>query len=510
MRLVVVGVAILFGLLAGPARSVMAGPAGGGATPGATGEGAAPGAAGGGGANRPVVDVVKFSTRPAAPGVPALKYHFMAEMVDQIPGNAALLYLTAAQQMAAAKVSPAADQVNARDRKPAESDEDNIDRFLDSPIKTFPKAEARDLLGRYEGALRQMQLAALRDHCDFDTPYRTEGFRTLLPYLNDSRALARLAAVQARLRMAEGNSAGAVESLGLIFTQSRHLNEQAFVIQMLVSASISHLALKQIPDLVQMEKSPNLYWTLGALPSPLLDLRPSWQFERASLYFSIPQLKDARAGRLTAEQWQQVMIKLREMRDVSGLHSYGGDDSIGLVSAFAAAREYPRAKKYLVEMMKIPADEVEKMTVPAVLGTYNVAQFERWNQELDKWLTLPFWQGYPGLLESEAKMVDSLQEWTFLSELVPAAGRMFVSGNMPGRRLALLRTIEAVRAYAAAHEGKAPAKLEDITATPAILDPMTGKAFKYEITAGGFTIEGPALERSKGATTGIRYEVIWD
>ena len=47
------------------------------------------------------------------------------------------------------------------------------------------------------------------------------------------------------------------------------------------------------------------------------------------------------------------------------------------------------------------------------------------------------------------------------------------------RRVAVLRTIEAIRLYASAHEGKLPESLGQITEVPVPDDPATGKPFEY-------------------------------
>jgi hypothetical protein len=48
-----------------------------------------------------------------------------------------------------------------------------------------------------------------------------------------------------------------------------------------------------------------------------------------------------------------------------------------------------------------------------------------------------------------------------------------------GQRVALLRHVEALRLYAAAHQGKLPARLADC-GVPLPADPFTGKPFRYE------------------------------
>ena len=57
----------------------------------------------------------------------------------------------------------------------------------------------------------------------------------------------------------------------------------------------------------------------------------------------------------------------------------------------------------------------------------------------------------------------------------------------------MIRVIEAVRHYAATHDGMFPDKLEDITDIPVPLDPLTDKAFVWKVKGGQATLSPPDL-----------------
>jgi hypothetical protein len=59
------------------------------------------------------------------------------------------------------------------------------------------------------------------------------------------------------------------------------------------------------------------------------------------------------------------------------------------------------------------------------------------------------------------------------------------------RRIAALRGIEAVRMYAAAHDGQPPASLGLIKDVPVPLDPITGRTFEYKAAGDKATLYGP-------------------
>ena len=65
------------------------------------------------------------------------------------------------------------------------------------------------------------------------------------------------------------------------------------------------------------------------------------------------------------------------------------------------------------------------------------------------------------------------------------------------QRIDSLRIEEAIRAYAAANEGKFPASLDQIK-LPLPTDPISSKAYRYELKDGKATIRGtPPADRAK-------------
>jgi hypothetical protein len=59
------------------------------------------------------------------------------------------------------------------------------------------------------------------------------------------------------------------------------------------------------------------------------------------------------------------------------------------------------------------------------------------------------------------------------------------------RHVAALRCVEAIRLHAAAHGGKLPAKLSDITEVPVPVDPATGKSFVYQVKGDRVDLRDP-------------------
>ena len=75
------------------------------------------------------------------------------------------------------------------------------------------------------------------------------------------------------------------------------------------------------------------------------------------------------------------------------------------------------------------------------------------------------------------------------------------------QRIALLRHVEALRMYAAEHDGALPAKLSDVS-VPLPDDPFTGKPFHYEQTGGTAHIRGtPPARKQNDPLFKIHFEV---
>ncbi len=77
--------------------------------------------------------------------------------------------------------------------------------------------------------------------------------------------------------------------------------------------------------------------------------------------------------------------------------------------------------------------------------------------------------------------------------LMPALAKTCAAQVRLERWVAGLRAAEALRQYAAAHEGKPPTKWNDITAVPRPLDPVTGNGFDdfYHMKDGRAVLEVP-------------------
>ena len=177
---------------------------------------------------------------------------------------------------------------------------------------------------------------------------------------------------------------------------------------------------------------------------------------------------------------------------------------VGYVIALEGA-DYHRQmrKQFLIAQGRKP-DEVEKMPVREVVSIYAVHTYQRLRDDLFKWHYVPYWQAQRGFEQAETalrKDKQSMEAWPLVT-LLPALGRVRFQEARLDRHIAALRCIEAVRLYAAAHDGKPPAKLEDIKAVPIPVNPVTGKPFGYKVDGQTVTLDAPALEGMSPSDSG--------
>ncbi|MDB5332690.1 MAG: hypothetical protein JWP03_3841 [Phycisphaerales bacterium] len=411
--------------------------------------------------------VVELNVTRAAPPVPALKYDFAPNVAALVPGNAAPIYLMAGELLP-------------RDPKQRE----HVSNLLGLPMDQFPIEEARQALQPYHTCLAEVELAAAREDCRWDAPLRTEGVRTLLPYLNPCRELADALAVRARLEIAEKRFDDAARTIRTGFTMVNHLRSDGVIVQGLVAVAVGELFLDRVRELEQAPGAPNVYWALTALPHPLVDIRQSLRLERAVIGFEFTELRGRRPEELSPEELTALFPHMqRSMAAFSqSVPAYRQDGAAfdpefltAMISGYGAARHYLAAAGKSQQ-------EIDAMPVQAALAIYLLESYGRWSDEIFKWSGLPYWQaraGYAGG-QSELAQAERLEANPLLT-VVPALDRAAFNFAKPDREIALAQCVEAVRAYAASHDGKLPSALADLTDTPAPIDPMTGKSLEYEV-----------------------------
>ncbi|HUG89266.1 MAG TPA: hypothetical protein VML55_00430, partial [Planctomycetaceae bacterium] len=150
-------------------------------------------------------ETFKIEVDPAAEPRPALRHRLVTDYSDETPGNAVPYYYRALVMFLDGR------------REGMKEYYDNEKTWLDGPIEELPREDVRRFLGRYSGVFEQLEIASRRETVDWDWRMRDlkglEPISFLLAEIQESRSLARLLRLKARLEIAEGRYDDALDTL---------------------------------------------------------------------------------------------------------------------------------------------------------------------------------------------------------------------------------------------------------------------------------------------------------
>jgi len=408
-------------------------------------------------------EVRKLSLTPADEPVPAMVYRLLPRHLDQKTGNAALLYNSAAA------LCPDGE---------SEDLSEKIGKWRDLPVDQLPRKEVEKALSSFSSSFHYIALASQRADCRWEMPLE-DGFSLQLPHLSTFRRITFALQLQIRLKIADGQTDQAMELLQQGLYMGRSIARGPTVIQDLVGASISRLMLEEVESLMQMPDSANLYWALTALPDPMIDMRSSLEYERESLFIELPALRNLENEVLTPAQASAIVSDF--MRKIG---SEGDPPFEGLLPLGWVMLHYSDAKQFLARK-GFSQQRIEAMPAAQAVLIYQKQEYQEMLDNMYKWFAIPYHQAQPRLDESQRlfykhRRAKGVKMNVAFSTFMPALGRISFLLVRLDRKIALLRTIEAVRMFAAAHSGRLPGSLAEITSVPVPPDPVTGEDFLYK------------------------------
>ena len=436
-----------------------------------------------------------FTVTPADEPKPALKYQFFPPRVDRMPGNAVLMIDQAIQ------MAPSGERGDKWKSKYSE----RIGELLDVPLEQIRRSpavqqEIQDIVGAYGSSLNYMELAAYRRDADWGLPYE-KGIAMFMPSLSPLRQEAKVLALKAGLETAQGKYDQAIKTLETGYSVAEQTGG-ATLINSLVGVAMEALLNYQVMTMVQQPGCPNLYWALASLPPSIGKMEQGMQLEPAYLYMQFPELKDYK--KLTPEQWRVMVHKIEDM-----MRQCMGQDLPKLASVAMVASNVGPAKEYLAENGYTP-EQIKKMTPSQIVGLYFMDEWNYWWDETNKWGMLPFGKGQEGAARANKAMEERMASHpgSLVSILMPGLSKARTLQARVDRGVASLMAVEAIRMYAARHEGKPPATLADLnTLAPAPDDPMTGKPFEYKADGQTFVLRGVLIPGGQAGRDEFKYTV---
>ncbi len=424
------------------------------------------------------VEVRTLSLVPAAEPVPAMSYRLLPRYLDQKTGNAALLYYSAAA------LCPDGDNEDIHEK---------ISDWRDLPVDQLDRKEVEKALSSFSNCFHLIKLAAQRTYCQWEMPLE-DGYAMQLPHLSTFRLMIRAMQLQIRLKIADGQTDQALEMLQNGLYMGRSIAEGPTVIQDLVGIAVTAILFKEVEGLMQMPDSPNLYWALTALPDPMIDMHSSLEYEREMLFVEFPQLRNLESEVLVPAQVSAIISDFIKKIQALG----GGTSDVpfkGLFSVGWVMMHYSDAKEYLAHK-GYSQERIEALPAAQAVLIYQKQEYLEMADSLFKWFSLPYYQAQPHLKEGGKRLNDHIStkgiKVNLFCTLLPALSRITFLQARLDRNIALLRTIEAIRMFAADHSGQLPGSLAEITSVPIPADPVTGKDFVYRrIDAQNARLEAP-------------------
>jgi hypothetical protein len=381
------------------------------------------------------------------------------------------------------------------------------------PIDRMPLDEVQKFLADYHRFLQQLDLGARRKTAEWNyTLDQGSVIDLLLPDAQSMRGYVPMLVLQARVKLLEGDFAAAAHTFETGFAFSRHAAGGPFIISRLIGIAMANKFADRLPEWIERSGSPNLYWSLTALPRPLVSLRPGLEFEQRVLEMEFPDFADLDRPR-TPEQWDALLKRFRTLvQRLASIPSEGSTPPMPPATdpnePAARSVDLPTAKNYLADHLRKTAAEIAAMPPAQILTLYIVNYYRELSDEMFKTTYLPYVQSRPVLAEAVRRLESApTTEATRLARMMmPTLKAVEAAQNRLERKIAALRTIEALRLYTAAHDGRLPNALSEVSAAPVPDDPGTGKPFEYRREGQTATI----ISRIPGEpldTTGLRYRV---
>jgi hypothetical protein len=455
--------------------------------------------------------VVRLKVQAMPAPEPVLKYLLLPEVRELKTGNPAQYYLRCFMEQ---RIFFFDKQVVAERKR----------------YQTMPLAQlAAKKLGYYGGRpLSDVDWAARLNALDWETVSRldTEGVDLTLPELGPLHVLGSALHVRFRVQVAGRRFDDAVRGAKTMFALARHLGEYPAESANSLGLSIADLAVDALEEMVQQPGCPNLHWALTDLPCPLVDMRKGLQGGCTLVATELRPLREDAV--LTEEELENVVSRL------SGVMGFGreqaGQAPRGLRSALSArvkdagrvhaARERLFAARraaltrqtpdketgtaFLKRLLEITAvkDRINRFSPLQVILLDEKRKYEIRRDESMKLLGLAPWQ-----IDALGGAKRDREGDCLFADFLPHVVQTRQAQARLEQRLALLRHVEALRLYAAGHDGKLPETLSHI-AVPLPADPFTGKPFDYEGEGASAQLRGrPPHGEEKNPTYNVRCEI---
>lgn len=451
--------------------------------------------------------IIRMTVTPADAPKPTFRYRLTILPHDTTPGNSVVHYLRAFVESNVTHAWRRLEEKLGEDLNNWNGNEISIDNL---PLEQME--EAVRTLGNF--VENNVAPGSRCRETDWGIAYEdlkgTEIVRFLIPEVQGMRVLSRATSLLTRYAIAERRYDDALDLLRMNYRLARDVSRQPILVSGMVGVAISSIANGNVVDLIAAPDSPNLYWALTELPTPLISLREALRLELA-IGLRMFEIGPAREGReRTAAEWNALWKqKVVEFYEAVGWthNSPPGHPSTDFLPLAWGFTGYAHAKKRLVAWGRDP-DQVEQMAVGEVLSIYSMGAYQTIADEYEKAayfdpatsrrLLRSAWN-FESVLDSPDREIVPIA-----SSLLPAVEAAQTATYRLQREVDALRVIEALRMHAAQNDRRWPASLEEITCVPVPKNVLTDEPFHYRLEGDTAVL---LLPRSDGIHYEQRYEL---
>ena len=434
--------------------------------------------------------VHRMRVTPAAEPVPALKHRFTIPLHKRRPGNAATHYLRSLGESNGPGI-----RWRRLDERYGEEIYDWYDYAF--PTEKIPMEDFREVTSAFEGYVdNYIRDATSCRRCDWGLEEMDlRGMETiayLLPDAQESRSASRGLAALSRLATMESRHGDALEYIGMNYQLGQDISKQRFLVCALIGMAEVGMANKSVIELIGSPKSPNMYWALSELPSPIIDMREAMNLEMSMGLRIFPVLLDVEERNHTPEEWSRLFTEaiqgLDENLELLGNSRLPQQKILAQLGATGISMVvYPSAKQRLIES-GMSESEVEAMAVAQVLLVDTAREFQKMADDYEKW-TFVAYRDMRSVDLGPVEVTDGLGK--MLAQLVlPAVNAVRTAQMRMQWQIDALRTLEALRMHAA-EEGSFPESLAGVDVVPVPNNPLTDKPYDYVLEGDTAILELP-------------------
>jgi hypothetical protein len=406
--------------------------------------------------------LVRLKVHPMAEPKPALRYLLLPDLREMTPGNPIPNFLRC---------------------------------FMDQDFSATQEKLSR-------AALRQADKAARMDKPDWQIllKAKTDGIGLLLPDVQKMRQIAadlkdRFAEEAGQRRFDDG-----LETAKTMFSMGRCFNDHPTLIGQLVGIAICFVAISPLEDMLEQPGCPNLYWALTNLPDPMVTIGRGLEGERLMVQAELDRAGMDDKNPMSEEQIKKAIGYIDKLRQLEG-------KPVKTTRAWLNERkneEYLRAaRRHLIES-GMAEDRIQRFPAEQIIILDQRRAYDELRDDLFKYMGLPTWQVEQLKLPTDRYKTD---DNLIFSLFLPAVMKVRRAQGRLEQRIALLRHVEALRLYAAAHDGKLPEKLSDCP-VPLPNDPFTNKPFHYKVEGNTVHLRGtPPRGEEKNPGYNVHFEI---